>query len=173
MNVNDPKQIGKCSEKHCYPPFHQPGSAAGFRKFNPKRYKTCPNMMIRLKGDNPNFAMTTFESRCPADTSKIALVVDPYEDYHFLRQDSNMYWSHKAGAQPVKNTDANGHKIWNPELCDLDYSRKGDGVLNYKVFCSFMCIPRKKGIFIMPGGGFNDAFSPARPFRTDQTRGRS
>jgi len=180
MNVNDPNQVKQCQDntKECEAPFHQPGSAAGYKRFDSKRPKTCPNMMLRILGDNPDMGMTTFESRCPVNMSKIALVVDPKEDYHFLRQDSNMLWSHKAGARPVKNVDANGHLIWDPQLANLDYTNDG-GDLNYTMFCSYMCVPRKKNLFLLPGGGRRHSsaiISPAyraKPFRTRQTRGRS
>ena len=153
MNVNDPKQVAKCKdENNCEPPFHQPGSAAKFKRFNSKRPKTCPNMVIRIRGDNPDILMATFEERCPANMSKIALVVDPKEDYHFLRQDSNMYWSHKAGARPVTNVDALGHPIWDPQLANLYYKSK-NGDLNYTFFCAYMCVPRNKGLYLLPGGG--------------------
>jgi hypothetical protein len=174
MNVNDPKQIHQCdtNEDDCdHVPFHQPGSAAGYKRFSSKRQKTCPNMIIRILGDNPDISMTTFESRCPVNKSKIALVVDPKEDYHFLRQDSNMFWSHKAGARPVKNIDAGGHLIWDPSLANLNYISE-DNVLNYRIFCSYLCVPRKKNLFLLPGGGSTPS-SLAKPFRTRSTRRRS
>jgi len=43
----------------------------------------------------------------------IALVVCG-EDYHWLRQDDNSYWSHKPGISPVKDTDDDGKYIWDP-----------------------------------------------------------
>lgn len=168
MNVNDPKQIKKCDElENCDPPFHQPGSAAGYKGFSSKRPKTCPNMIIRILGDNPDISMTHFEERCPVNKSKIALIVDPYDDYHFLRQDSNMLWSHKPGGRPVKNTDARGHLIWDPSLADFNYIDADKGDLNYAYFCGYMCVPRKKGLFLMPGGG------SAKPFRAARTLKRS
>jgi len=109
-------------------------------------------MVARILGDNPDVRMTTFESRCPDGTSKIALVVDPKEDYHFLRQDSNMLWSHKAGARPVKNVDAVGRTIWDPQLAYLNYTN-ADSSLNYSIFCSYLCVPRIKKLYLLPGGG--------------------
>jgi hypothetical protein len=194
MNVNDPKQVAQClREPNCDAPFHQPGSAAGYKPFRSDRPKTCPNMVVRILGDNPDIKMSTFEGRCPVNTSKIALVVDPKEDYHFLRQDDTMLWSHKAGARPVKNVDAKGHLIWDPQLADLNYSTP-DGRLNYTVFCGYMCVPRKKNIFLKISGGGSGGVSDsngrsrgvsrsqatheapssqAKPFRTRQTRRRS
>lgn len=152
MNINDPKQIDQCTDnsENCNAPFHQPGSPSGYDHFSSKKLKTCPNMVARILGDNPDIRMTTFESRCPAHTSKIALVVDPKEDYHFLRQDSNMLWSHKAGARPVKNVDAVGHTIWDPQLSHLNYIDAG-GTLNYRIFCAYLCIPRTKKLYLLPG----------------------
>lgn len=168
MNVNDPKQIKQCKELNdCDPPFHQPGSAAGYKPFSSKHPKTCPNMVVRILGDNPDISMTTFEERCPVDKSKIALIVDPKDDYHFLRQDSNKLWSHKPGGRPVKNIDARGHRIWDPSLADFNYFATNNGELNYNIFCGYMCVPRKKGLFLMPGGAL------ARPFRRARTARRS
>ena len=152
MNVNDPKQISKCDIENndCEPPFHQPGSVSGYRGFASKNPKTCPNMVLRILGDNPNISMTTFEEKCPTDTSKIALVVDPKEDYHFLRQDSNMFWSHKPGARQVTNVDASKKVIWDPRLANMNYIPTG-GDLNYTNFCSYMCVPRKSALYLVPG----------------------
>jgi len=154
MNIHDPKQTQMClnDSEDCDAPFHQPGSPSGYRGFSSKKLKTCPNMVARILGDNPDIRMTTFESRCPVSTSKIALVVDPNEDYHFFRQDSNMLWSHKAGARPVKNVDAAGRTIWDPQLAYLNYT-DGDSRLNYSVFCSYLCVPRIKKLYLLPGGG--------------------
>jgi hypothetical protein len=154
MNINDPKQVELCMDESqdCEAPFHQPGSPSGYHHFTSKKLKTCPNMIARILGDNPDIRMTTFESRCPVNTSKIALVVDPKEDYHFLRQDSNMLWSQKAGARPVKNVDAAGHTIWDPQLSYLNYTTE-DTTLNYSIFCAYLCVPRIKKLYLLPGGG--------------------
>jgi hypothetical protein len=171
MNIHDPKQIEQCMDEgeDCEAPFHQPGSPSGYAHFDSRTMKTCPNMVLRILGDNPNISMTTFESRCPPNTSKIGLVVDPKEDYHFLRQDSNMLWSHKAGAQPVKNVDAAGNTIWDPQLAYLNYEMN-KSALNYKIFCAYLCVPRVTKLFLLTGG---KPSSRARPFRTHLTRGRS
>jgi hypothetical protein len=153
MNANDPKQIAKCKgKKFCSTGFHQPGYAAGHNAFKADRPKTCPSMVARIVGDNPNISMTKFENRCPAKTSKIALVVDESDDYHFLRQDKGGYWSQKSGARPVTNLDASKHKIWDPRLSDLNFSNH-EGVLNYDVFCSYMCVPRGQPLYLRASSG--------------------
>jgi hypothetical protein len=153
MNVNDPKQIKKCkSDVYCDVPFHQPGLAAGYRGFKSDKPKTCPNMIMRILGDNPHISLTSFEKKCPPLTSKIALVVDESDDYHFFRQDSNGFWSHKPGARDVINVDAADHTIWDPRLTYLDYRSKGND-LNYDIFCSYMCVPRTKKLYLRSSGG--------------------
>lgn len=154
MNIIDPKQVSDCnkdSKKDV--PFHQPGSVSGYPRFNNKDPKTCPNMISRLMGDNPTFTPSTFEDRCPVGTSKIALVVDEDQDYHFLRQDSTGYFSQKSGALPVKNVDALGHKIFDVRLANHNfnkYSRKDS--LHYDRFCGYFCVPRDRPLFIKRGG---------------------
>ena len=142
LNILDPKQIYKClTSKDCNLPFHQPGLVAGFLGFDSERPKTCPEMIARILGDNPSIKQSQFEERCPNGTSKIALVVDEDQDYHFLRQDSDGWWSQKGGAKPVTKLDAGGHPIWNPELADNNWTNE-HGVLNYDIFCGHLCVPR-------------------------------
>jgi hypothetical protein len=152
-------------------------AAAKYPPFTSDKPKTCPNMFARIKGDNANIMIGKFKEKCPKGFSKIALVIDQSDDYHFLRQDNGGYWSQKSGARPVTNLDANDHKIWDPQLCDLNFSRK-EGVLDYDVFCGYMCVPREKPLFMrISGGGSSSRAGPAssraRPFRTARTRGRS
>lgn len=152
MNIIDIKQILDClTSLNCDGAFHQPGSASGHVGFKSSVPKTCPDMFTRIMGDNPSIKPTTFLERCPMQTSKIALVVDPDEDYHFLRQDSDGWWSQKGGAKPVVKSDASGRPIWNPELADHNWTNE-QGVLDYEVFCGYMCVPRKSKLKISIGG---------------------
>jgi hypothetical protein len=167
MNIHDPKQVKACRmTKNCNVPFHQPGSASGHPRFRTRRLKTCPDMIARLLGDNPSMKMTTFEGKCPAHTSKIALVVDPDEDYHFFRQDSNGMWSHKPGGTAVTNLDANDKLIYDPQLASRDYTNSGSS-LDYDTFCAYMCVPRDRPLHLKTGG--SKAKTP-RKRRFRQTR---
>ena len=152
FNVNDPKQMAKCKDINCDVPFHQPGMASGHSKFKSGKPKTCPNMAARLFGDNSNVKMTTFTEKCPVGTSKIALIVDEDEDYHFLRQDSNGLWSHKPGARKVTNLDASNRRIYDPALADYNYKKNKNGYLYYDNFCGYMCVPRITPVRIKTGG---------------------
>lgn len=152
MNIHDPKQVRNCQlVKNCNVPFHQPGSASGHPGFRTRKTKTCPDMIARLLGDNPSMKMTTFTGKCPPHTSKIALVVDPDEDYHFFRQDSNGMWSHKPGGTAVTNLDANDKLIYDPQLASRDYTASGSK-LNYDTFCAYMCVPRDRPLHLKTGG---------------------
>ena len=152
MNIHDPKQVKACQmNKNCNVPFHQPGSASGHPGFRMRKLKTCPDMVARLLGDNPSMKMTTFTEKCPKGTSKIALVVDPDEDYHFFRQDSNGFWSHKPGGTAVTNLDANERRIYDPQLASRDYTGSGSK-LDYDTFCAYMCVPRNAPLHLKTGG---------------------
>lgn len=94
--------------------------------------------------DEPALRRTTFRAKCPRGSSKIAMVVDPGDDYHFYRQDSNGMWSHKDGANPVKRVDAEGKPIWDPRTAARDYRPRS--YLNYTDFCGYYCAPRRKTV---------------------------
>ena len=180
MNVFDEKQVAKCkNKKKCDASFHQPGSASGYSSFTNNAPKTCPNIMARIFGDNPSIEMTDFTSKCAPGTSKVALIIDASDDYHFIRQDSNKYWSHKPGARKVSKFDATGHTIWDPKLANYNYARNGNSNLDYDVFCSYMCVPRGVPLYLKARGGSRrsapskSASSPSpvtKPFRTRTTR---
>jgi len=147
FNVNDPKQMKRCASEDCDVPFHQPGMVSGYSRFSQRKPKTCPNMIARLIGDNPSIKMANFTERCARGSSKIALVVDPDEDYHFLRQDSNGLWSHKPGARKVTNLDASGKHIYDPALANHNWkAANNNSDLDYNMFCSYMCVPRNKPV---------------------------
>lgn len=171
MNVNDPKQVTACRlDKNCNVPFHQPGSASGHPGFRTQKLKTCPDMVARLLGDNPSMKMTTFENKCPPHTSKIALVVDPDEDYHFFRQDSNGFWSHKPGGTAVTNLDANDTLIYDPALASRNYHPSGSK-LNYDTFCSYLCVPRDRPLYLKTGGSKKKSLRNKR-FRKTRRKSR-
>jgi hypothetical protein len=179
MNVHDPRQVRDCKmDKDCNVPFHQPGSASGHDGFSSKRKKTCSEMVARILGDNPGIRMTTFTDKCPPQTSKIAIVVDPNEDYHFFRQDTNRFWSHKPGGTPVTNLDSSKRVIYDPKLANRNYLEDG-GHLNYDQFCSYLCVPRTRVLHLKVGGGHyritrrsqrsSSSASPSRKAKRSQT----
>ena len=138
-----------CTKDSCPIPFHQPGRASGYPKWSKVKGKRCPDLIARLLGDEKELKLTTFEKKCPKKMSKIALVADEDEDYHFYRQDSNGYWSHKPGATSVTHLDAMNRPIYNPELASRKYPDSG---LDYDQFCAYLCVPKTKKLHFKRGG---------------------
>jgi hypothetical protein len=103
-------------------------------------------------GDNPTIMPSAFELKCPKGTSKIALIVDEDQDYHFLRQDNNSLFSQKSGGLPVTNKDALGHKIFDVQLANHNWNREFKDNLNYDRFCGYFCVPRDRPLWIKVGG---------------------
>ena len=156
FNILDPEQIKACLENpSCDVPFHQPGSISGYPKFNDKDLKTCPNMIMRLMGDNVNILPSSFEDKCPSGMSKIALISDEDEDYHFLVQNAPEkgktvgYFSQKSGSLPVTDKDAEGNAIYDVKLANHNFKKNS---LNYDRFCGYFCIPRDRPLFAKTGG---------------------
>jgi len=140
-----------CTKESCSIPFPQPGLKSGYPKWSKvqNKGKRCPDLTARLFGDVPKLLRSTFEDRCPAKYSKIALVVDEDQDYHFYRQDSNGLWSHKPGATSVTGIDGTGRKIYDPKLASREYPESG---LHYDEFCGYLCAPRGKRLSLKRGG---------------------
>jgi hypothetical protein len=138
----------KCTKESCSIPFPQPGLKSGYPKWSKVKGKRCPDLTARLLGDIPDLKLTTFEKRCPAKYSKIGLVVDEDQDYHFYRQDSNGVWSHKPGSTDVTRIDGTGRPIYDPQLA----SRKYPSGLHYDEFCGYLCVPRSRRLTFKRGG---------------------
>jgi len=141
LNVLDPNQLTQCDGKeNCKPLYHQPGATKNMAKtLNKAEARTCKVVEQLMQMDVP-MRQTTFRTKCPAKTSKIALVVHPTEDYHFIRQDADGGWSHKDGSNPVKRFDAEGQDIVDPMTAARDY--RPHSFLNYSDFCGYYCAPR-------------------------------
>lgn len=152
--VIDKESIELCKKKgNCRQFFHQPGALSGLRNaLDSNERRTCKVVETLQKADNPDTIKTSFHAQCPKGTSKIALVVDEGEDYHYYRQDSDGMWSHKDGSNKVKRFDALKRPIFNPQLAARDYRWQGSD-LNYDDFCGFYCVPRNRTVRLGRGGG--------------------
>lgn len=146
-------KTANCTKNSCPVPFPQPGRASGYPKWSKVNGKRCPDLTARLFGDVPDLKMTSFEKRCPKNYSKIALVVDEDEDYHFYRQDSNGFWSHKPGATDVTHLDATKRPIYDPRLASRQYPDSG---LHYDQFCGYLCAPKTRKLHFKRGGKQNN-----------------
>lgn len=148
MNVLDPAQLTQCVGKPvgCQLTYHQPGGTQHrASNLHTATGRSCPTVERLMRLDVPDIRRTTFKARCPRGTSKIAMVVHPGEDYHFYRQDADGMWSHKDGANKVKRFDADGLPIMDPQTASRNYRPRGS-FLNYKDFCGYYCVPRRRRI---------------------------
>ena len=164
MNVIDQAVMRLCKKRgaSCRRFFHQPGALNGDRfSLDREERRTCRVVEALQKADNPDIDRSSFYERCPAGKSKIALVVDPGEDYHYYRQDADGMWSHKDGSNKVKRFDALKRPIFNPELAERDY-RWQDSDLNYEDFCGFYCVPRDHEVRLGRGGAAHVATRQSR-----------
>ena len=164
MNAIDPNLVSACKKSPtCAVGFHQPGYASGFKKFSDQKDKGCGDMVSRVWGDNPKVKAVEFHEKCPPGTSKIALIVDPNRDYHFLRQDPDGYWSHKPGAMSVTRLDASDRPILRPDRACFMYRSHKDPLL-YSQFCGYFSVPRTEPLHLMTevrqGGGQHPLTSP-------------
>ena len=147
-------------------------------------------MVSRLWGDNPRVKACDFNEKCPAGTSKIALIVDPKRDYHFLRENPPRKingvsmkwtdWSHKPGAMNVTLLDASNRPIIRPDRALFLYKKTKDPLM-YTDFCGYFCVPRDRPIHamaqvreddpsVMNGGKKNVVAASPRPKRHRRTR---
>lgn len=138
-----------CTKDSCNASFHQPGIKSGHPRWSEVNGKRCPDLLGRLLGDVPSIRLSTFTKRCPKKMTKAAVVTDENEDYHFYRQDSNGYWSHKPGSTDVTNKDADGRFIYDPALASRFYPKTG---LDYKNFCGYFCLPADRPIKLQRAG---------------------
>ena len=124
----------------------QPGDASLLLKEGSTKSKTreylCPDMINRIKADNPKITQVNFTDKCPANYYKGTMVVDHKNTFHFYRLNSNGVWSHKPGITSVKTEDATGKPIVVPHFADRNYKRTGSSDINYNDFCGYFCIPR-------------------------------
>ena len=139
-----------CTKQECSSSFPQPGRKSGYPKWSKVKGKRCPDLIARVMGDIPGVTLSKFTQKCPKNTYKIGLVTDEDQDYHFYRQDSNGYWSHKPGATDVIRIDASDRPIYDPALASRDYPSSG---LDYDNFCGYMCVPSVKKISLKRSGG--------------------
>ena len=111
----------------------QPGELAGevlspsdFTTSGQEIFEAVQNDFIKYNNDNATNCMFVPIGKydvCPTGTYKVALVVNPGEDYHWYRQDSDGLWSHKPGVTEIRRTDNSNKLIVDPQSCDRgDYT---------------------------------------------------
>jgi len=112
----------------------QPGYASGYNHISNKNFN-CESFKERLRKDSPGTYLEKFDNKCLPGFYKIFLAIDPKNDYHWWRQNSDQYWSHKPGSTNVTNLDASNKLIKNPVLSNRKFKHR-----NYYEPCFFACI---------------------------------
>ena len=112
----------------------QPGYSSGFKHIRENEFN-CKTFRERLKKDAPASYLEKFDNPCIPGFYKIFLALDPGNDYHWWRQDSNKYWSHKRGSSYVYDVDSSKRKIKNPFLSNRKFEKR-----NYHEPCFFACV---------------------------------
>lgn len=105
------------------------------------KYSSCTEMNNRILSDNKNIYISDENKPCSPGYYKGFLAISPGNDYHFYRQDSNGYFSHKRGNNPVSNIDSNGELIINPRIAGREYPN-----YDYYESCNYYCIPKNEKI---------------------------
>lgn len=123
----------------------QPGHVDPNLEVFRKQDYTREELSRRAIYDNPSIYCTDPDGRCEKGYYKGVLVIDRYNNYHWLIQNSNGYWSHKPGQLEVTNVDADGKLIKDPRTANLLYDRESrDYKLLYSDIGPFFCVPSKK-----------------------------
>jgi hypothetical protein len=117
----------------------QPGYFSGHSGVPDHDYK-CKHFLKRLKKDMPSMYVSTLQHKCKKGFHKAFMALDDKSDpdYHFYRQDSNGFWSHKPGRTDVTDLDASKQKIVAPNKANRKYP-----YFNYKTPCFYFCVNSK------------------------------
>jgi uncharacterized repeat protein (TIGR02543 family) len=109
--------------------FAQPGRWSG--SMLTAENMNAANLIAFCKGDG--LIATTKTAVLPYGRTRICLVLDPYFDFHWYRQNANGLWSHKPGTDVARETDDSGNPITDPETADRGVYRI---VVGYFSVCS-------------------------------------
>lgn len=111
----------------------RPGKADGYLFTRPYN---CKDVVKGILRDNKGSKKLKTNEKCPYGYYRIALFRNKAgREFHFYRQDSNGYWSHKNGWRKATNKDCRGELIKDPR-------KAARGI--YEVFCGFFMVPVHK-----------------------------
>ena len=103
----------------------QPGQLAQHDRASLTRKEITQSIIVPLVlQDHPTAIFTEdLHAQPPCDRWAVLLMIDPFVDYHFVRQGRHFY-SHKPGSSRVTIVDAQGNMIFNPLSANWNYSHK-------------------------------------------------
>jgi len=142
VGPDDPKQVhfdvqnddGGCFVKeqgsnNCYDygndivtnTFAQPGRGSGLcpESARPCVKNTCEDVKNAAVSDGLEWVGTDLPTSLPETGHYVSLHIWPESNFHWLRMDANMKWSHKPGGSPVRNVDNNQKEITDPSKADV------------------------------------------------------
>lgn len=101
--------------------FAQPGRASGLcpPSARPCVKNTCEDVRRGAESDGLKWVGTSLPNSLPPTGHYVSLHIWPSSNFHWLRMDANMLWSHKPGGTPVRNVDNNRETIRDPSKADL------------------------------------------------------
>ena len=101
--------------------FAQPGRGSGVcpRTKRPCIPNTCDDVRKAAASDGLVFAGRKLPTKLPSIGHYVSLHIWPETNFHWLRQDANLTWSHKPGGSPVRNVDNDGNIITDPSKANV------------------------------------------------------
>lgn len=101
--------------------FAQPGRGSGVCPPNarPCVKNTCEDVINASKSDGLSWVGKELPSSLPEAGHYVSLHIWPNSNFHWIRMDADMYWSHKPGGSSVRNVDNKGNKIKDPSKADF------------------------------------------------------
>eukprot|EP00054_Salpingoeca_dolichothecata_P022667 m.149078 g.149078 ORF g.149078 m.149078 type:complete len:282 (-) comp24417_c1_seq2:1709-2554(-) len=95
--------------------FAQPGRGSGHKWTE----NTCESVGAGAVRDGLVAAGKVLPSAEPAVGHYVALLIWPNTNFHWIRMDKSLWWSHKPGGTPVRNVDDDGNKIHDPSKANF------------------------------------------------------
>merc|ERR1711974_584206 len=121
--------VKKQEENNCYnyatdivtDSFAQPGRGSGVcpPEARPCVNNTCEDVKKAAISDGLTWAGHELPTSLPSQGHFVSLHIWPKTNFHWMRMDSNMFWSHKPGGTEVRNVDNNNKKIPDPSKADV------------------------------------------------------
>ena len=102
--------------------FAQPGRGSGVCSHHdrPCVKNTCDAVKQAAVSDGLVWVGTTLPTELPPNGGHyVSLHIWPQSNFHWIRMDANLTWSHKPGGSPVRDHDNNGKVITDPGKADF------------------------------------------------------
>lgn len=142
LNMLESESVEKCAlrqqkqQMSCRRIWPQPTVPKQYRKRRHDRFQ-CNIMdpLLREQLQKVGFHAVSRRDACPSGHYRVAFTVSSGDNYHWLRQDPDGYWSHKDGGMPTSRVDASGNAIVDPATADFKYAN-----IEYDAFCGYYCV---------------------------------